>query len=712
MAKVKKVPMIMQMEAVECGAASLAMILAYHGKWLPLERVRADCGVSRDGSSARSIIRAARGYGLKATAYKVGLEDLPDMAPCICHWNFEHFLVFCGYKGGCACLNDPGLGQVKVPMNEFRRSFTGVAMEFEPTEEFVRDGSQTSVTSYIYKRMKGAREALWLTLILGLFGAAVNLALPLFTQAFTDNVLNGEHREWMKVILWLMGGMAVFNLVYSILNNLCRNLIAGGMSLTGNSSFINHVLRLPMEFFSQRNIGDLLQRQSLNETITTTLVNVLAPLVINIGMLLLYSVLMLLYSVQLTIIGFLVATLNLALMLYFSNLRINQNRTLQQSDGKYYSATVSCIDNIESIKAAGAETGFFEYWSGLFTHRFNISNDIEKQNIVLDLMPMLLRYVANAMVLILGARLILEGRLSIGMLLAFQGYMGSFMEPVTSIVDSGETLTQMRSQMERIEDVMKYPEDRREGPEVTVSDEPKLGGQLEMRNVTFGYNPNAAPLITDFNLKLEPGRSVAFVGTSGCGKSTLAKLVSGLYKPWKGEILFDGRPIETISGDEFTNSVAVIDQNVVLFDDTVMQNIRMWDTSIEDFTTVLACYDAQIHKDIVTRPEGFSTKLVKGGQNFSGGQRQRMEIATALAREPSILILDEATSALDPTTEEHVMQALRDRDITLIIIAHRLSTIRDCDEIIVMDHGVVMQRGTHEELISCDGLYKDLMHSA
>lgn len=295
------------------------------------------------------------------------------------------------------------------------------------------------------------------------------------------------------------------------------------------------------------------------------------------------------------------------------------------------------------------------------------------------------------------------------MLLAFQGFMASFMTPVNEVVTASQKLIEMRSQMESIEDVMKYPADKRESGNSVA--EGKLGGELELRHVTFGYNPLQPPLIEDFNLHLMPGKSVAFVGSSGCGKSTLAKLISGLYKPWSGEILFDGRPIETISSEEMTNSVAVVDQNVVLFDDTVAQNIKMWDQSIEDFTMVMACNDAQIRKDIVSRPEGFSTRLVKGGQNFSGGQRQRMEIATALAKEPVILIMDEATSALDPTTEEQVMEAIRLMGATQIIVAHRLSTIRDCDEIIVMDQGKIMQRGTHDELIAQEGMYKDLMKS-
>ena len=464
-----------------------------------------------------------------------------------------------------------------------------------------------------------------------------------------------------------------------------------------------------MPFFAMRNVGDLQQRMHLNESITHSLVQILAPQLINIGLLVLYLVLMFSYSVSLTLIGILAACVHLAIVRYYSQRRINRIRSMQQSEGQYYSATISCIDNMESIKAAGAETGFFKYWSGIWAHRFNIHCSAAQEQMRITMLPVLVSGLVNVAVLVLGALLILRGHLTVGMLMAFQGFMGSFIAPVNEVVGASQRIAEMRSQMERIDDVMKYPEDHREAQGEIVQG--KLGGLLEMKHVTFGYSPLQPPLIEDFNLRIEPGHSVAFVGSSGCGKSTLAKLISGLYKPWSGEILFDGRPIESISNEELTNSVAVVDQNVMLFDDTVAQNIRMWDPSIEDFTMIMACNDAQIRADIVSRPDGFSTRVVKGGQNFSGGQRQRIEMATALAKEPSILIMDEATSALDPKTEDEVMRRIRRMGPTQVIIAHRLSTIRDCDEIIVMDQGKILQRGRHEELIGVEGFYRDLMQS-
>ena len=710
MGKVAKVPMVMQMEAVECGAASLTMILAHYGKWLPLEQVRADCGVSRDGSSAKSILRAARNYGLEAKGFRMEPEALEGTQPAIIHWNFEHFVVFRGFdKKGNACLNDPGSGPVKWPMEEFRKHFTGICLTFKPTEHFKKEGEQTSILSYIRKNLSGAGEAFWLTFTFALMTAFITLLTPLFTRIFLDEILSGKNADWAMWFFMAMGALAAYQFFVVLLQTRYSKRIAGHLALKGNREYLYHLLRLPMSFFSMRHVGDLQQRMHLNEQITHSLVDVLAPQVINIGLLLLYLVLMFSYSTWLTLIGIVAAAVNLGFVKYFSKVRINLIRSMEHSEGQYFSATISCIDNMESIKAAGAEMGFFKYWSGLWAHKFNMNANADKQQTQMALLPVLANGLVNMAVLVLGAYLILQGDLTVGMLMAFQGFMGSFLQPVNAIVNASQTIVEMRSQMERVEDVMKYPEDHRDNEGEVVQG--KLGGLLELKHVTFGYSPLQPPLIEDFNLRIEPGHSVAFVGSSGCGKSTLAKLISGLYKPWSGEILFDDRPIESISNEELTNSVAVIDQNVVLFDDTVAQNIRMWDPSIEDFTMMIACNDAQIRADIVSRPEGFGTKIVKGGQNFSGGQRQRIEMATALAKEPAILIMDEATSALDPKTEDEVMRRIRRMGPTQIIVAHRLSTIRDCDEIIVMDQGKILQRGRHEELIEQEGMYRDLMKS-
>ena len=521
-----KVPQVMQMEAVECGAASLTMVLAHYGKWLPLEEVRTVCGVSRDGSSAKDILRAARHYGLDAKGYRTSPESLEGRQPAILHWDFDHFVVFRGFdRHGRACLNDPAAGPVKCPMDEFRKHYTGVCLTFQCTAAFEKGGQQTGILPYVRKNLKGSGEAFLLTFIFSLLAAFVALLTPLFTRIFLDEILPGKNADWAQWLFIGMGALAVFKFVVVLLQARYASRMAGAMALKSNKEYLHHLLRLPMPFFAMRHSGDLLQRMHLNETITHSLVEVLAPQVINIGLLVLYLVLMFSYSTWLTLIGILAAVINLSLVQLFSSQRINLIRAMQQSEGKFFSATLSCIDNMESIKAAGAETGFFQYWSGLWARRFNVKGGAELQQMWMGLLPMLAGGLVNIAVLVLGAFLILKGEMTVGMLMAFQGFMGSFLAPVSEVVGASQGIVEMRSQMERVEDVMKYPEDHRESKGEILQG--KLGGLLELKHVTFGYSPLQPPLIEDFNLRIEPGHSVAFVGASGCGKSTLAKLISG-----------------------------------------------------------------------------------------------------------------------------------------------------------------------------------------
>ena len=701
---VKKVPVVVQMETVECGAACLSMILAYYGKWLSLEQLRTDCGVSRDGSNARCIVQAARRHGLDAHGYRADISHLEHMAPAIIHWNYNHFVVFKGFDGGLAYINDPGIGSIAVSMEDFNRSYTGVAITASPTDQFKPQGHQTSILHYVRENIRGVSDAFIFTLIMGILTAFAGMLYPLFSQVFMDDIITGKNEEWTVPFFVGMGALVVFHFLLAFLDNVYGRRFSGSMSLKGNTRFLWHALNLPMEFFAQRYVGDIVQRQSLNETITTTLVRILAPYAINILLLIVYVVVMARYSFLLTLMGLMSVALNIYVVRKESELRNNLSRAMEQTEGKFYGITMSCVDNIESIKAAGAERKFFEFWAGYFARRNNQEVAFEARSFS----PYVFGHVANALVLILGAALILYGDFSIGMLMAFQGFMAEFMRPAMGLMQGSTTVIELRSQMERIDDVIAYPTEKW-SDDANEAHGAKMGGMFEMKNVTFGYSPTSEPLIKDFSMKLEPGKSVALVGTSGCGKSTIAKLVAGLYEPWSGDILFDGRKRSEISHEEYVNSVAVIDQHVVLFDDTISENLKMWDHSIEDFTMTMACIDSGIRNDIISRPRGFNTKLVKGGGNFSGGQRQRMEIATALAREPILLVMDEATSALDTVTEREVMQNIRQCGASLIVIAHRLSTVRDCDEIIVMDHGQIAERGTHDELMSRDGIYKKLM---
>lgn len=708
MGKVKNVPVVMQMEMVECGAASLGMILAYHKKWLPLEQLRKDCGISRDGCSAKQLLLAGRSYGMEVNAYKLDGEELQELTPAIIHWNFNHFVVYKGKKGNHHYLNDPARGKVKVTQEEFDKAFTGIALTFEPTEAFKPGGSRASILGFVRRRLKNTWAAAFFIFVTGLLTALIGIATPLFSQIFMDDILSGKNPDWFKPFMAAFVAVIGVNILIEGLKGIYARKYNASMAIDANSHFFWHLLRLPMDFFSQRYVGDLILRQKSNQNIASTLVQRLAPLSIQFMLLVLYLTFMLRYSVLLTCIGLGAMGINMLLASYISSLRVDMSRVAERDMGKYYGVTMSCLDNMETIKAAGAENGFFNHWAGYYTNMHNTEARSARKDQLYGIWPGMLQALTGNAILIIGAYLIMDGEFTIGMLMAFQGFMTSFMAPVQHLFMATEMVIEMRTQMERVEDVLKYPVEERDAIR-TQGGRGKLGGRIELKHVTFGYNRFSQPQIKDFSLSMEPGKSVALVGTSGCGKSTLAKLITGLYQPWEGEILFDGKPLSEINADEFSNSVAMIDQNVVMFDDTVAANIKMWDTSIEDFAMILACRDAQIREDVVSRPEGFNTRLVKGGKNFSGGQLQRMEIAAALAREPVILIMDEATSALDAETEKRIMDSIRMMGVTLIVVAHRLSTIRDCDEIIVLEKGEVVERGTHQALVEKNGVYKRLV---
>ncbi len=710
-----RVPVIMQMEALECGAASLAMVMAYYGKWVPLEQVRLDCGVSRDGSNARNMLAAARSYGFEAQGYRCELDSVREEMtyPCIIHWNFNHFVVLDGFKGGCAYINDPARGEVKVSMEEFDSAFTGIVLEIRPGEDFVPGGKPKSTLDFARRRLSGAGAAAAFVLLSTVIGYLFGIINPVFSGFFMDRLLTGENRELLLPFIGLLALLGVAQVATAWVQSVYSLKINGKMAVVGSSTYMWKVLRMPMEFFSQRMAGDIIQRQSTNASIAGILVNTFTPLLLNTIMMLFYLAVMLRYSVMLTLLGVVTIVLNLGVSQIISAKRVNITRVQMRDAGKLSSATVSGIQMMETIKSSGAENGYFQKWAG-YQASVNAQNvRFVRLSEYLGIIPKLLSAFANAAVMVLGVWLTMRGEFTLGSIMIFQGFLSSFMSPAMMLISAGQTIQEMRTSMERVEDVMQYPTDPlyRDTPTAEEGDYAKLSGRIELKNVTFGYSRLGEPLIRDFSMHMEPGSRVAFVGTSGCGKSTLSKLISGLYQPWSGEILFDGKPISAIDRSVFTGSVAVVDQDIILFEGTVADNIKMWDDSIEDFEMILAARDAQIYDDIMAREGGFRGHLTEGGKDLSGGQRQRLEIARVLAQDPSVIIMDEATSALDAKTEYELVKAVKDRGITCIVIAHRLSTIRDCDEIIVLDKGVVVERGTHDELYARGGYYTELIAS-
>lgn len=712
--KTARVPVVLQLEALECGAASLAMVMAYYNKWIPLEQVRVDCGVSRDGSNAKNILMAARSYGMTAKGYRYEPEALKKKGkfPCIIHWNFNHFVVLDGFKKNKAVLNDPARGVIEVSMEEFDRSFTGVCIMLEPGEGFVPDGKKKSMKGFIQKQLKGTGTAMAFTVLVSLITTLMGVINPVFSRVFIDRLITGKNPAWITPFFVFLSTFALLQIVLSGLQAIYSLKIQGKLAIKANAQYMWHVLRMPVEFFTQRMAGDIVARKNTNASIAATLINTFAPTVLNTIMMVIYLVVILRYSVALTLIGIGGMLINIIVNQYISDKRINISRVQMRDAAKLSSTTVAGIEMIETIKASGAENGFFEKWSG-YQASVNTQNvKAMKLNQYYGLIPQIMTSLVNMIILALGLYMIIQGQFTVGTLFAFQAMLGSFMAPVMELASARITIREMRTNMERIEDVMEYPTDveYRENSKEEISYD-KLTGKVELKNVTFGYSRLAPPLIENFSMVLEAGQKVAFVGGSGCGKSTLAKLISGLYQPWSGEILFDGKPISEINRNIFTGSLAVVDQDITLFEDTIANNIKMWDSSIEDYEMIIASRDASLHEDIMQRDGGYQYKLMEGGRDFSGGQRQRMEIARVLSQDPTIMIMDEATSALDAKTEYEVVKAIKDRGITCIVIAHRLSTIRDCDEIIVMEHGKIVEHGNHEELIAQHGKYEELITS-
>jgi NHLM bacteriocin system ABC transporter peptidase/ATP-binding protein len=713
-----RVPTILQMEAVECGAASLAMILAHHGRIVPLEELRVECGVSRDGSKASNIIKAARRYGLDAKGLKREPKSLPTLAaPMVVHWNFNHFLVLEGFRNGRAFLNDPASGPRQVSSEEFDQSFTGVVLTFQPGEAFVRGGQAPSLVQSLGRRLEGSYAGLLFVVLAGLALLIPGLLVPTFSQVFVDSILVQGMHDRVRPLLLAMGATAAMLGALTWLQQQYLLRMEGKLALSTSARFFWHVIRLPFGFFTQRYSGEIGSRVAINDRIATLLSNQLATNALNVVLIVFYAALMIQYDVVLTVLGVVVALLNLGALQYVSRRRVDLNQRLLQDRGKLLGTAMGGLQTIETLKATGSESDFFARWSGYQAKVINAQQQLSFQTQLLSAIPPLLLSLATALTLGIGGYRVMDGHLSMGMLIAFQALMLAFLTPINRLIDLGSIAQEVRGDMTRLDDVLDCPHDPRIGaaeaasPAGARADAARLTGAIELRDVSFGYSPLEPPLIEGFSLSLRPGSRVALVGGSGCGKSTVSKLITGLYEPWTGEVLFDGRPRGDIRRGVLTQSLAVVDQEIFLFEGTIRENLSLWDGMVSEADMMHAARDARIHDEITGRPGGYLSPVEEGGRNFSGGQRQRMEIARALVGNPSILVLDEATSALDPATEMHIDDHVRRRGCTCVIIAHRLSTIRDCDEIIVMERGKIVQRGTHEELKSVAGHYRQLVEA-
>jgi NHLM bacteriocin system ABC transporter peptidase/ATP-binding protein len=709
-----KAPTVLQMEVTECGAASLKSVMEYHGRIVPLEEARVACGVSRNGSTARNILLAARKYGFKADGFPKPIEKLNKVAlPAIVYWNFNHFVVLEGVGAGNKefYLMDPARGHRVASFEEFDGSYTGITLIIQPGKDFQKGGKKPSLVQALRQRLEGSGWAVFYLVMLTFFLTLLGLVTPVYTRVFVDQFLVAGLASWVTPLLMAMGiTIAVVGLgTWLRLHYLLR--LETKLALSTSAKFFWHILRLPIEFFTQRQAADISVRVDSNHQVAQLLSNEVAINLFNLVLIVFYIVVMIQYDVVLTVIGVVMASLNMIALRLISRMRVDASAKLLNEQGKFMATAFNGLQIIETLKATGRESDFFARWAGFQAKVSNAEQELGSSTEVLTAIPSVLLSANVALILLVGGLRIIAGHLSFGELLAFQAFILAFLAPVNQLVNLGSRLQTTEGNMNRIDDVLKYPVDRIIEQAAALSDaqSSKLSGKLELKDVTFGYSRLDKPLIKDFTLSLQPGMRVALIGGSGSGKSTIAKLVAGIYEPWAGEILFDGQPRTNIPRTQIKNSVAMVDQDIYLFAGAIRENLTMWDNTIPDSRVIQAAKDAAIHEDITARLSGYDHLVEEAGGNFSGGQKQRLEIARALAHNPTILVMDEATSALDPITEKVIDDNIRRRGCTCLIVAHRLSTIRDCDEIIVLDQGKVVQRGTHNQMIRMDGPYARLI---
>ena len=722
-----KTPTVLQMEALECGAASLSMILSYYKKFVSLEELRVECGVSRDGTKASNLIKAARRYGLEAKGFKMEVEALRELkTPAIIFWNFNHFVVYEKFNRHSVVINDPAVGRRTVEMDEFDESFTGVVLSFLPGPNFVPSGEKPKIWNRLKKRIGGLGSIFTFLGFLSFLYFIPGFIYPTFSRFFIDEILVKNSMNLLKPLLVVMIVTCILSTVLQAIQNSVLMRFQVRLSLSSASKFINQIFRMPMQFFVQRLPGELCNRISSCDSVASLVSGQLIGVVINLVSTVFFFVLMLMYDVPLTVISVSLTFLVVVIFKITSERVKNKSFKIEMEGGKLSGITMSGIEMIESLKASGSENDFFMQWSGQQAKVILENQRLVKTNTANSILPETISQIQGILILAIGALRVMDGHLTIGMLMAFQVLQSHFAAPINSFLSLGASLLSANADMQRIDDVMEYPipkifkDDfgKEESPwqnndsgKVFYAPIKKLEGYISLKNAVFGYSPLAEPLINGLDIEFTPGKRIALVGATGSGKSTIGKLISATYPLWSGELLFDGKPLSEIDRKTFAASVSVVNQSISLFEGTIKDNITMWNTTIPEDVYIQAAKDACIHDVITSRQGGYFSQVSEGGRNFSGGQRQRLEIARALATNPRIIIMDEATSALDAITEQTVDQNIRRRGCTSIIIAHRLSTIRDSDEIIVLDHGKIVQRGTHDELMGQGGMYSELVRT-
>jgi len=706
--KIAKVPMILQMEACECGAASLGMILSYYGRRLPLEQLRIDCGVSSNGSNLSLIKAAAERNGLIARAYKMEPSAVRQAPfPVIIHWNTTHFVVLCGFNKRGAVIADPACGMVNVTPEDFSKSFTGIVMTFEKSETFSRLNYKKGA-NFISVHVKKFIPSLIFSIIVGTILSVFRFLVPFFDTAFIDKILIDRKTAELPVLIIFMIICMMFISISGALGSYLHNDLEKKLSLVINSDFMLKMTKLPIIFFTQRNPGELTNRQHGNLKIAENLCFVLISIIVNVFFGVIYVVGFFLFDLKIGIVGLFSVALNVTVILISAN-RLDRNTVLfMRNDGVLRGGVSAAIDMIETTKSCGCEDSIFERIMGAAAKNYTVSSKMEMISTYATTSLSLINNLINALLLTLGIGYVISGKLTIGVLIAISGLLSVFLGSLNEVSTMSLSMRSLKGNIEAANDAMNYASDG--GFLENIEEQTRsINGDIQIEDLSFSYGLYAPPVIKNLSLGFGKGESVAIVGKSGSGKSTLLKLLMGLYSPTSGKILYSGNERFEFSKEYFYFRIAIVDQNIRMFEGTVLDNISMFDKDISYEEAVEAAKIACIHNVIINRESAYYASVLENGKNFSGGQRQRIEIARALAKKPEILILDEATSALDDSTEAMVMENIKAKNITLIIISHRLSTIRNCNKIVVLNNGEIFEQGSHEGLIKADGIYKKLV---
>lgn len=706
----KQTPSFLQVETSECGIVSLAMILGYYDHYVSIESLRVESGLSRDGCDANMIIETARIHGLDAEGYQVdSLDPQSTQFPCLIHWNFNHFLVCEGIEKDRVYINDPANGHRDISLDEFNQSFTGIVIECNPSTSFKKCGERKGSISALKKYLKPVKPLISIIFILGLLSIFPGILMPVLSRVFIDDVLLHHIEHWLYAVMIGLVLVGFLQAVLGFYQAKVMLVLQTRLGVSLNNEFMQKVLSLPLAFFSQRSASEMASRPMMIDRITQLISGPLGLAFVSAFTAFIYFLVMLFYDFVLSFVILAIALSNFSFFLWQTRQFQKLNQIAVKENGQYSGSALQNLQLLPEIKASGAEKYVFSKILGQKIKGLNVEHRIHEKQAIINVLPSWIQYSSTAILLLIGGWRVISGDMTIGVFVAFQGLMQQFLAPFQQVLSLVNELQESQGNIDRLEDVSNHQEKDKVNWSVPELSPKKLMPKLELKNISFGYDKKR-PLLEDFNLEIKEGQWVALVGASGSGKSSLIKLINRLYQPWSGTIKVGGMDLDSIESECLAETMGYVDQNIILFNDTITNNLSLWDSRQEIDSLMNGAKEAEIHDWIIHRPGGYQYKLAENAKNVSGGEKARLELARVLAKKPNLLLLDEATSALDPLLEKEIIENVKEMCPCGIIVTHRLPAIQFCDEIIVFNDGKPVQRGTHEELLKdTNGFYMNLL---